>query len=236
MTEINFNGEGYTEASLGAMEVEDLLVVRNLVATNLGVATVKSFKDHPTAVSHTWKALVRFQTVCDQEVVGPCPAPAKAKKAPKPKSPPKERGLAKSAEGKIVKRPTRSKFASIRKTGTHDGSQGRVNRWPNYTDGMTMVDVIEGVGTEPWDVHNWIGQGIMELVDPTDAEYAERRAAWFTKHGREDPDIVKARQIEERAAAKVARDAENAAKKGAREEVKAAKAAEREAKAAAKTD
>ncbi len=198
MTKITFNGEDFTEASLGAMEIEDLLTTRNLVATNLGVATLKSFKDHATAVSHTWKALVRFQTVCDDEVAGESPKTkaVKDKKVPKPKAPPKERGLAKSADSKIVKRPTRSKFATIKKTGAHDGSQGRTHRWPNYTDGMTMVDVIEGVGTEPWDVHNWIGQGIMELIDPTDAEYAERRAAWFKKHGREDPDMAKVRELD----------------------------------------
>lgn len=234
MTEIKFNDEVYTEASLGAMEIEDLLITRNLVATNLGVATLKSFKDHATAVSHTWKALVRFQSVVDAEATGADPVGSakvdKPKKPKKPKAPPKERSLAKSADSKIVKRPTRSKFATIKKIGTHDGSQGRTHRWPNYKDGMTMVDVIEGVGTEPWDVHNWIGQGIMELIDPTDAEYTERRAAWFKKHGRDDPDLVKIQQVADRAAAKVTRDKERVAKAKAKAEKVAEKTAE------AKTD
>lgn len=234
MTEIKFLNEVHSEATLGAMEVEDLLTLRNLIASNLGVASVRNFKNHDAAVTQTWKALVRYDAA--QEPAGDAKAPkaGKAKKTPKPKAPPKERGLAKSAESKPVKRPTAKMFSTIAKTGEHDGSQGRAHRWPNYKDGMTLVDIIEGEGTEPWDVYNWVGKGIMSLTEPTDEQHAERRAAWYAKHGREDPELAKVRKTEERATAKTAREAEQATKKAAREEAKATKAAEREAAKAAK--
>ncbi len=234
MTEITFLKEIYTEASLGAMEIEDLLTLRNLIASNLGVASVRNFKNHGVAVSQTWKALIRYESV----KITPDPAedvkPTKGRKPKKDKPVPKPRGLAKSAEAKTVKRPTAKMFSTISKTGEHDGSQGRAHRWGNYKNGMTLVDIIEGEGTEPWDVYNWVGKGIMTLIEPTDVQHAERRAAWYKKHDREDPELGKIRKTEERAAAKVTRDAKMATKKTEREAAKATKAAEREAAKATK--
>lgn len=185
MTAIKFLDKEYTKESLDEMSDEDLLELRNLVASNLGVASVKSFKDHATAVAQTWKALERFDK-----------ADETAEEKPKKKEP-VERKLAKSAMAGVVKRPSRKHFATIEKIGEHDGgSHGRAHRWPNYKDGMTIADVIETEGTEPWDVYNWEKMGIMKIHEPTDQEYAERRAAWFKKHGREDPEVVKARKAE----------------------------------------
>lgn len=221
MTSINFKGTDYTQDSLKEMSIDDLLTLRNSVAVDLGVAEVKGFKDQATAEAQTWKALQRVASNTDE---------AKAGKAKKPKAPPKERGLAKSAEAKVVKRPTKKMFSTIKKTGEHDGTQGRVHRWPNYKDGMTIVDVIETEGTEPWDVYNWQGQGIMTVTEPTDEEFAERKAAWYKKHGLTDPEEAKRLKAEEHAKAKAEREAEREAKKKEREEAKAAKAkAEKEA-------
>lgn len=221
---ISFNSKDYTEASLKDLSTEELLELRNLVASNLGVAGIKSFKDHDTAVTQTWKALERFDSQSD-DAGEEAPKAAKAKKAPKE---PKERGLAKSAEAKVVKRPNKKMFSTITKTGEHDGSQGRAHRWPNYKDGMTIVDVIETEGTEPWDVYNWQSQGIMTVTEPTDAEFAERKAAWYAKHGLTDPEVAKEEKRKEREEAKAKREAEREAKKKEREEAKAAKAKERE--------
>lgn len=215
----------YSKEDLEGLGIEELLELRNLVAAQLGVQAVKSFKDHAAGVAQTWKALERY----DKES-GDDAAPAAKTK---PKKEPKERKPAKSAGPGVVKRPTRKMFSTISKTGEHDGTQGRAHRWPNYKDGMTIVDVIEGDGTEPWDVYNWQGAGIMTVTEPTDEQYAERRAAWFTKHGREDPDVKKAREKEERAAATAKRKEEAEAKRAKREEEKAAKAKEREEKKAA---
>lgn len=198
---IKFLDKEYTKETLDGMSDEDLLELRNLVASNLGVASVKSFKDHATAVAQTWKALERFNESDGEEK-------PKAKKKPKE---PKERKLAKSAEAKIIKRPSRSHFATIEKTGDHTGEEGRQHRWDNYKDGMTLADIIETEGTEPWDVYNWQKHGIMKVHEPTDEEYAERRAAWFKKHGRKDPEVEKA---EKKAEAERKR-AEAAAKKAA---------------------
>lgn len=222
MTSINFKGTDYTQDSLKEMSIDDLLTLRNSVAVDLGVAEVKGFKDQATAEAQTWKALQRVSSNADE---------TKAAKTKKPKAPPKERGLAKSAEAKVVKRPTKKMFSTISKTGEHDGTQGRAHRWPNYKDGMTLVDVIETEGTEPWDVFNWQGQGIMEVTEPTDEQFAERKAAWYKKHGLTDPEEAKRLKAEERAKAKAERDAERERKKAEREEAKAAKAKEREAKA-----
>lgn len=227
MTSITFQGTEYTQADLAEMSTDDLLTLRNNVATELGVAEVKGFKDQATAEAQTWKALQRIGAAAD---------PDKGKKAAKPKAPPKERGLAKSAEAKVVKRPTKKMFSTISKTGEHDGTQGRAHRWPNYKDGMTIVDVIETEGTEPWDVYNWQGQGIMTVTEPTDEEFAERKAAWYKKHGLTDPEEAKRLKAEERAKAKAEREAKAAEKKAERERVKAEKAAERERKAKEKAD
>jgi len=226
--DINFNDKSYTEAALTDMSVDDLLILRNEVAVSLGVAEVKGFKDQASGAAQTWKALQRHASNAE------APAATKEPKAKKPKAEPKPRGLAKSAEAKTVKRPNAKMFSTITKTGEHDGTQGRPHRWPNYTNGMTIVDIIETEGTEPWDVYNWAGQGIMTITEPTDAEFAERKAAWYAKHGLTDPEAAKTQKAEERAKAKAERDAAAVAKKAEREAAKEAKAKEREAAVAAK--
>ena len=222
---IQFLDKTYTESGLQDMSVEDLLTLRNLVASNLGVAAVKSFKDQETAVSQTWKALLKFDEADAAEGGEAEAKPAKAKKEPKE---PKERKLAKPAESQHVKRPTRKMFAQVKILKEHTGAEGRAHRWPNYKDGMLIIDAIEGEGTIPWDVVNWASKGLMEVVEPTDEEYAQRRAAWYAKHGREDPDLAKERATEEKAKAKAAaaaKKAEAEAKKAEAEKAKAQTAA-----------
>jgi hypothetical protein len=199
---------------------------------------VKAFRDHETAVAQTWKALEKFESTVAAEAAGagaPAPAekPIKAAKAPKAPKEPKDRKPAKSSGPQLVKRPTRKMFATIEKIGEHDGTQGRAHRWPNYKDGMTIVDIMEGDGTEPWDVSNWTAKGIMKVNEPTDEEYASRRAAWYAKHNLKDPDLDKADKVKAKADAKVAREAEAAAKKVAADKAKADKAAAVEAAKAA---
>ena len=202
MTKLTFNDKEYDKETLEAMSTDDLLVLRNEVAASLGVQEVKSFKDHDTAVSGTLKALEKAQSAGDDETKG------KKAKAAKPK---KEKGpyvIPKSAQPKEIKRPTRKHFATIEKIGEHDGTgkHGRAERWPNYKDGMTIADVIEGNGTEPYDVYMWEGLGLMKVNEPTDEQYAERRAAWFKAKGRKDPEVEKA----EKEAAKKAKAEEKA--------------------------
>lgn len=212
---ITFLDKEYTEDSLKTMSIEDLLSLRNLVASNLGVASVKTFKDQETAAAQTWKALMKYDETMSDE--GAAEKPAKAPKAPKE---PKERKTAKPAEPGYVKRPTRNMFAKVKILKQHTGAEGRAHRWPNYKDGMLIIDAIEGEGTLPWDIMNWAKQGLMEVTEPTDEEYAERRAAWYKKHDREDPDLAKEREAAEKAKAK----AEAAAKKAAADAEAKAKA------------
>jgi hypothetical protein len=225
---ITFLGKDYTNADLVAMTAEALLELRNLVATNLGVASIRGFKDHDHAVEQTWKALEKFESTAASEAGeagAPAAKPPKAPKTPKAPKEPKDRKLAKSSAAGLVKRPTRKQFSTITKTGVHDGTQGRQHRWDNYKDGMTIVDVIETDGCEPWDVYNWLSKGIMTVTEPTDEEYAERKAAWYEKRGLVDPEVAKATKTKEREEAKAKRDAEVAAKKAEREAAAAAKAA-----------
>lgn len=210
---IKFLTTEYTQESLKALDDEKLLELRNLVATNLGVASVRSFKDRETGLEQTWKALEKYEAEGQKEAGEAGEKPVKAKKEPKAPKEPKERKPAKSSAPGIVKRPTKKMFSTIEKVGEHNGStHGRAHRWPNYKDGMTIVDVIEGDGTEPWDVYNWEKQGIMKVKEPTDAEYAERRAAWYAKHGLTDPEVTKAQKAKEAADKKAAAEAEKAAK------------------------
>lgn len=239
-TRLTFLDKTYSLAELGGMGDDELLTLRNLVATNLGVASIRNFKDHAAAVEQTWKALEKFESTVNAEQ-GDAPAadakPAKAAKAPKaPKEPkePKDRKPAKSSMPQLVKRPTRKMFSTIEKVGEHNGTDhGRAHRWPNYKDGMTLVDIIEGDGTEPWDVYNWSDKGILKVTEPTDEEYAERRAAWYKKHNLVDPDLSKETKAAERAEAKAKREAEAAEKKAAKEADAKAKADAKAAAAAA---
>jgi hypothetical protein len=216
---INFNNKDYSLVDLRKLSVDELVTLRNLVATSLGVASVKTFKDHDTAVDGTWKALEKFDEKMTQEEEE---TKGKAKKA-KAKAEKKPRGLPKSSLPQVVKRPTRKMFSTIQKTGEHDGSQQRADRWKNYKDGMTIVDIKEGEGTEPWDIYNWEKHGIMKIVPPTDSEFEERKNAWYKKHGRQTPeeikkekDEVKAKRQAEREAAKVAKAEEKAKKEAAK--------------------
>lgn len=227
---VEFLKNTYSQADLEGMSIEDLLSLRNLVADNLNVAKVKGFKDHETAVTQTGKALERFATSVAEAKDEAGEPVKKAKKTKAPKEP-KEYKLAKSAEAKIVKRPTRKMFSTIAKTGEHDGAaHGRARRWDAYKDGMTMVDIMETEGTEPWDVHNWVDKGIMTITEPTEDEYKTRRAAWYTKHNLEDPELKKERQAEERIAAKAAREKKVAEKKAAKEATAKQKALDKAAK------
>lgn len=225
---IKFMDKEYTETGLNDMTVEQLLETRNLVASNLNVAAVRAFKDHETAVAQTWKALVKFQETVDAENAGTAPAAEKPAKAPKaPKEPKGPRPLAKPAQAQYVKRPNRKHFATVEIIKQHTGAEGRGDRWPNYKNGMMIIDAIEGEGTLAWDIMNWAEQGLMKINEPTDAEYTERRAAWYKKHGMEDPDLAKERKAAEREKAKEERAAKAAADKAEKEAAKAAKAAEK---------
>jgi hypothetical protein len=214
---IDFKGELFTEAGMADIAMDQLLILRNDVAEALGVAAVKGFKDQAAAQTQTWKALLRHAENSEQ--------PVKEKPAKKAKAPPKERGLAKSAAVKTVKRPTKKMFSTITKTGEHDGTQGRSHRWPNYKDGMTIVDVMETEGTEPWDVYNWQSAKIMSVTEPTEDEFIARKAAWYKKHGLTDPDEKKRLDAEARAVAKTEREEKAVEKKAAAD----AKAAEKKA-------
>lgn len=215
---IKFLTTDYTQESLKALDDEKLLELRNLVATNLGVASVRSFKDRETGLEQTWKALEKYEAEGQKEAGEAGEKPVKAKKEKAPKEP-KERKPAKSSAPGIVKRPTKKMFSTIEKTGEHNGStHGRAHRWPNYKDGMTIVDVIEGDGTEPWDVYNWEKHGIMKVVEPTDEQYAERRAAWYAKNGLKDPEVAKAEKAKEAAEKKATAEAAKAAAKAAAEQ------------------
>lgn len=205
--EYKFKDQTYTEETLNAMEMDQLLALRNEVAASIGATSIAAFKDKETGVAQTLKALKKASEA--PATVGEDGKPAKVKKIKEPKER-KPRGIPKSSEPKEIKRPTRRHFATIEKIGEHDGTgkHGRPERWPNYRNGMTIAEVIEGNGTEPWDVMNWEKHGIMKITLPTEAEYAERRAAWFKAKGHVDPEIEKAEKAKKAAEAKAAESTE----------------------------
>lgn len=210
MTEaIKFMDNAYTRSDLEAMTEDQLLELRNQIAAALGVAAIKQFKDHASAVDQTMKALVKYETNTTGE------KPKKAKKAPK------ERKPAKATSAQVVKRPTRKMFDTVKFIKPFDGEEDRSHRSSNYWDGMMIIDAIEKEGTCAWDLFNWEKQGYVQIVPATDEEYFKRRSEWFEKNGREDPEVAKKRALEEREKAKREREAAREAKKAEKEAKKA---------------
>jgi len=236
---ISFNGTDYTQAGLSSMSMEDLLALRNLVAENLGVARIKSFKDQAQAVDATWKALDKWNS--QDEPAGAETGAQKTKAAAKPKEPKAPAEPAKCGKPAKVTRPTRRMFSKIQKIAEHPGKGFRIRRWENYKDGMTLLDCAEGDDMTPLDVGFYVDNKLMKLIEPTDEEFEAGLAAWYKKHGLENPAEVKAKKEAERKAAaeakakereeaKQKKEAEKAAKAKEREEAKQKKAAEAEAK------
>lgn len=222
---INFLGKNHTQQSLSKMEIGELLKLRNLVAENLGVTRIKSFKDHAQAVDATWKALEKFEAAAAEEEAGAKPkTKAKKEKEPKAPLPPAKCGFAQA-----VKRPTRAMFRKLTKIAEHPGKGFRVRRWDNYKDGMTLLECAEGEDMTPLDVGYYVDNQLMSLTEPTEEEYQAGLAAWYKKHGLENPAEAKAKKEAERAEAKILREKE----KREREEERAKVKAEKEAKKAA---
>lgn len=189
---IKFDDEEWCVEALETLGVPDLLTLRNNVARSLNVAEVKSFTDKKQAVTATWKALKKYQsTDADGGKLAEKPAP----KAKEPKAPAEP---AKCGLPQDVKRPTRAMFRTIRKVKEHPGKGHRIRRWDNYTDGMTMLDLVEGVDLDPLDVNYYIDQGLMERSDPTDEEFEQALTAWYEKRGLKNPSEQKALAAKER--------------------------------------
>ena len=217
---IKFNDVEYTEAGLASQSTEDLLKLRNLVAENMGVSRVSSFRDQPTAASSTWKALVKWNEKMTAEG---SQAAGDGKKTSAPKEP-KEPRVVKGALAQKVSKPTRSMFRKIEKVKKPD----RVTaRWDNYKDGMTILEVIEGDGMTPNDVTWYAQNGYMKLHEPTDEEFRAGAAAWYKREGKENPEDAKAKAAEKKKAdaeAKKKADADAAAAKKAADAKKTADA------------
>ena len=230
MTKITFSNADYDEATLKRMEDVDLLSLRNLVATNMGVSSIKSFRDHNQAVEATWKALSKWNeqaTAEENQAAGEATGAVaiKTPKPPKPPAEPKELAEVKGAKPKTVKRPTRNMFRRLHKLVEMPDRCGM--RWNNYKDGMTILDTIEGADMTPLDISFFVQNGYMKLIEPTTEEFETGLAAWFARNGLQDPTVEKKRKDTERAAAKVMKDAERETAKAKRDAEKASKEAER---------
>jgi len=235
MTKITFSNADYDEATLKGMEDVDLLSLRNLVATNMGVSSIKSFRDHDQAVEATWKALNKWNeqaTAEENQAAGEAigTVTAKPPKTPRPPAEPKELAEVKGAKPKTVKRPTRNMFRRLQKLVETPDRGGR--RWNNYKDGMTILDTIEGDDMTSLDISFYVNNGYVKLIEPTTEEFETGLSAWFARNGLEDPTAEKNRKDAERAATKVTKDSERKASKAKRDAEKTSKEAERvEAKA-----
>lgn len=206
---IEFQGKSYTEEGLKGMGVEELLTLRNTVAEQLGVQAIKGFKDAQQGADSAWKALAKLQskrTKADEKETK-----AKAKKEAKPKEP---RPTPKSAMPQKVENPNKAMFRRIKKIADHPGTGYRISRWPNYKDGMTLLECAEGENMTPLDVHYYVVHKLMELVEPTQEQFEKEYAEWCTKNGVENrleakkkADAAKKQKAEE---AKQKADAEKA--------------------------
>ena len=231
---IEFNGVSYTEASLNAMSDDKLLELRNIVASNLGVSRANSFKNHEQAVKNTLAALTKWDSSQSEEA-GDGDGETKAKKPKKkkddgPSGDEKKRlreTKAKSAQ--IPKRPTRRMFSTIKKLRDPEQGKDRAFAWPDYKDGARLIDIMEDPALHADKVRWWASQKppYMKLVEPTDEEYETARAAWYKKHGLEDPDEAKAAKKKAAEEAKAKKAAEKAEAKKKADAEKQAKAAEK---------
>ena len=192
----------YTQESLKEMSREQLLELRNTVASNLGIRTLRDFSGPGKAigVKQTWTALCKYHKKCaDEENTKPKPITekiaAKEKEiAAEPKSRKgkggKGKALAKGTEFTLVKRPQKGMFDTIKKIGEPSDTTPRKHRWPNYTDGMMVIDVFTTEGCIMWDVKEWCKEGIMKRIPVDEKEYEKIRAGWFKSQDRKDPLIM----------------------------------------------
>lgn len=226
---IVFNEVVYTEAGLDALDIDALLSLRNIVAENLGVARIKSFKDKEQALKTVWSALVKWDN--QSEGAGSpkkADKPAKEKKVKEPKAPKEPAGPSKASLPQTIKRPTRAMFRTIEKIKPHPGKGFRIRRWENYKDGMTLVQIAEGQDMDPLDIGYYVDNGLMRLNEPTDEAFKAGLDQWYKDHNLTNPEEAKAqekaeKEAEKEAAAKL--KAEEKAKKEAEKAEKAAKAA-----------
>jgi hypothetical protein len=241
---ITFQGADHTERSIKDMELSNMLALRNKAAENIGVTKIRSFKSAEQGAMLTWKMLVKWdEEMTKQEGAGDTEA-SKKKSAAKPKAETKPRPPVKAAGPVLVKRLTRDMFRKISfknesggKLAPHPGKGDRIARWDKYAEGMTLLHCMETEDLCHQDIGFYIDKGYMRLVEPTDDEYAKGREAWFKKQNRVDPDVQKAKDAEDRAAAIAKRKAEReavAAKK--KEEAEAKKKAAAEKKAAVEAE
>lgn len=241
--EIEFQGTKYSLNTLKAMSLEELLALRNLIATNLGVATVKSFASQEAAVTATASALKKFDEVvaAEKDEAG-APVPTAGTKAPAQPKPARETPKCYSAE--FVKRPSRRMFSRIEKIGL-PGKDQRPFAWDSFTDGMRLIDIKEDPNLHAGKISFWMRQTppLMKLNDISDADFKTEMDAWYVKHNIPNPNAssedkakAKAEDLAKREALKVKKAEEAAAAKKLKDEaaakIKADKDAEKAAKAA----
>lgn len=245
--EINFQGKNYSLPILKAMSLEELLVLRNLIATNLGVATVKSFANHDAAVSATAAALKKFDDTVKEEAAAAGAPDAPAGKAPKaPKAPvekaPRETPKCYSAE--FVKRPSQRMFGRIKKIGVPDKAQ-RPFAWDSFTDGMRLIDIKEDPNLHAGKISFWMRQTppLIALEEISVEQFEKELDAWYVKHNLTNPGSskeakakAKAEDLAKREELKVKKAAEAADAKKAKEEAAAKAKADKDAEKAAKAD
>jgi len=215
-----FSGKTYSEADLAKMQEKDLLELRNLVAVNLGASKINAFKDLEAAKKLTWSALVKFAESSDDDLASKeTKAEAKEKKAKekKEKVPP---GYLKSI---VPKRPTKKQFSKIKKLRNPVEGSDRSFAWPDYKDGMTVLDTMLDPKLHHDKVYWWASRNppYIQLIEPTEEEYQAALAKFYKDQGIQDP-------AAERNAKKAARAKEKEEKKAKREAEKAAKKAEKE--------
>ena len=205
-----FGNHTYSAEQLQEMPIDDLLKLRNDVASALGAKSIVEFKSQEAGVDATIKALDRYHAKGERERKAVAEREAREQNRP----------TAKCALPMIVERPTRNMFRTIRKLCDHPGEGYRVRRWDNYKDGQTLIDIMEGEDMTHLDVHYYVQHELMELVEPTDVEYEARLAAWCEKRGVENPIEAKRKAAEAREQKKAERKAAEAESKKAKEEVK----------------
>lgn len=167
------------------------------------------WKDRAEAVECTWRILGFMNGEMDMA--------DKETKAEKP--------TPKCYSAELVKRPTRKMFKRIKKVGEPDKSQ-RPFAWPQFKDGMRLIDIKESETLHAGKISFWMRQEppLIELEDIDEATFEKELDAWYKKHGLTNPEAAKKAKAEERAKAKAEREAAAAKKKEEREAAKKAKA------------
>ncbi len=152
---------------LSSLSLTELCSLYNLVMSNVSGKRIKGFKDKPIGIARVAKALIAWEEQ-PEETAEADPEPAEAElevvTATKGK-------VTTSARARVINRLTRRMCSTLTKVKAPEKNH-LLKFWGNYSDDLTIRDVIETEGLDPAQVCHWLNIGCMKATPVTDEAYA----------------------------------------------------------------